>query len=74
MRSTRLLERRSKRRWVSKPTAVVRERNFSGKLLAQGNITETFDPKDPIQLFVGPETRLLTAKEESQLIKKIQVF
>lgn len=74
VRSTRILERRSKRRRVSKPKAVVRERNFSGKLLELGNITETFDPNDPIRLFVGPETRLLTAKEESKLIVKIQVF
>ncbi|RVW30125.1 RNA polymerase sigma factor sigF, chloroplastic [Vitis vinifera] len=40
----------------------------------QRKINEGYDPKDPLRLFLwGPETRkLLTAKEESELIVQIQ--
>lgn len=74
VRSTRLLERRSRRRRVSKPKALVLERDCSGKLLVQRTITEAFDPNDPLRLFVGPETKLLTANEESHLIMKIHEY
>lgn len=74
VRSTRLLDRRSKRRRVPKPKVLVQERDCSGKLHVQRKITEAFDLNDPLRLFVGPETKLLTANEESDLIMKIQVL
>lgn len=73
VKSTRLLERRSKRRGA-KTKFVVPERNYSGKLHLQRKITEAFDKNDALRIFTGPETKLLTANEESDLIMKIQVL
>ncbi|KAI5665277.1 hypothetical protein M9H77_24600 [Catharanthus roseus] len=73
VKSTRLLERRSKRRGA-KTKFVVPERNYSGKLHLQRKITEAFDKNDALRIFTGPETKLLTANEESDLIMKIQEY
>ncbi|KAL6336337.1 hypothetical protein AAG906_014507 [Vitis piasezkii] len=72
VRSTRLLERRSKKR--RNPKVAVHENHGSRRAEVQRKINEGYDPKDPLRLFLwGPETRkLLTAKEESELIVQIQ--
>ncbi|KAA8516564.1 hypothetical protein F0562_016930 [Nyssa sinensis] len=74
VRSTRLLERRSKRRKVPKPEVMVHETSNFGRVALERRTNETFDPNDPLRLFLGgPETRqLLTVKEESELIFQIQ--
>ncbi|CAA3029603.1 RNA polymerase sigma factor sigF, chloroplastic [Olea europaea subsp. europaea] len=74
VRSTRLLERKTKRRRLPKSNLEVQENNHPGRSEGQRKIGEGFDPNDPLRLFLGePETRkLLTAKEESELIVKIQ--
>ncbi|XP_059646852.1 RNA polymerase sigma factor sigF, chloroplastic [Cornus florida] len=74
VRSTRLLERRSKKRGVPKPKVRVHETSNSGKADLKRKMSEAFDPNDPLRLFLwGPETKqLLTAKEESELIVQIQ--
>lgn len=74
VRSTRLLERRSKKR--RNPKVAVHENHGSRRAEVQRKINEGYDPKDPLRLFLwGPETRkLLTAKEESELIVQIQVY
>lgn len=81
MRSTRLLERRSKKR--KKPKSFVQDdesyatkkSDVQAKLLAEKKINEGFDQNDPLRLFLwGPETKqLLTLEEESQLIVQLQV-
>ncbi|KAI3472063.1 hypothetical protein Pfo_028751 [Paulownia fortunei] len=74
VRSTRLLERQTKRRRVPKPKVEVEETNHRKKPESHRKFDEGFDPNDPLRLFLwGPETtQLLTAKEESELIVKIQ--
>ncbi|KAL0375062.1 UNVERIFIED_CONTAM: RNA polymerase sigma factor sigF, chloroplastic [Sesamum radiatum] len=74
VRSTRLVERQMKRRRVPKPKIEVQETNHRRKPESHRKIDEGFDPNDPLRLFLrGPETtQLLTAKEESELIVKIQ--
>ncbi|XP_059428161.1 RNA polymerase sigma factor sigF, chloroplastic isoform X2 [Corylus avellana] len=74
VRSTRLLERRSKKRRVPKPIAPVYEINSSRNVDVKRKISEGFDPNDPLRLFLwGPETKqLLTAQEESELIAQVQ--
>ncbi|KAL2250642.1 RNA polymerase sigma factor sigF, chloroplastic isoform X1 [Sesamum indicum] len=74
VRSTRLVERQMKRRRVPKPKIEVQETNHRRKPESQRKSDEGFDPNDPLRLFLrGPETRqLLTSKEESELIVKIQ--
>lgn len=74
VRSTRLLERKTKRRRLPKSNLEVQENNHPGRSEVQRKIGEGFNPNDPLRLFLGePETRkLLTAKEESELIVKIQ--
>lgn len=74
IRSTRLLERRSKRRGV-KPKVKAPEIHHFKKPDVQRKVTGTFDQNDPLRLFLwGPETKqLLTAKQESELILNIQV-
>lgn len=76
MRSTRLLERRSKKRRVPNPKITVHENNSFRRPEVQRKINEGRDPNDPLRLFLwGPETRkLLTVKEESDLILQIQVY
>ncbi|KAK6147011.1 hypothetical protein DH2020_017943 [Rehmannia glutinosa] len=73
VRSTRLLERQTKRR-VPKPKIEIQETNHRRKPESHRKFNEGFDPNDPLRMFLwGPETtQLLTAKEESELIVKIQ--
>lgn len=75
MRSTRLLERRSRKRRVTKPKVMVEEARHPGKADVRRKLNEEYDPNDPLRLFLwGPETKqLLTLKEESELIVQIQV-
>ncbi|XP_039160825.1 RNA polymerase sigma factor sigF, chloroplastic isoform X4 [Eucalyptus grandis] len=74
VRSTRLIERQSKMRRVPKPKDVITGNKSSKRLDAKRKANEGFDPNDPIRMFLwGPETKqLLTFKEESELILKIQ--
>lgn len=74
VRSTQFLERRSKKRKVSKPKVTNHETYNSRKASVKKKLSEGFDPNDPLRLFLwGPETRkLLTADEEFELIAQIQ--
>lgn len=74
VRSTRLLERRSKKRRVPKQKVLVQETNSSKRSDLQRCKSKASDPDDPLRLFSWvPETKqLLTAKEESELIVHIQ--
>ncbi|GFY97839.1 RNApolymerase sigma-subunit F [Actinidia rufa] len=74
VRSTRLLERRSKRRSVPKSNVMVHEISNSGREGLQRKTSKDFDPNDPLRMFLrGTETRqLLTVKEETELIAHIQ--
>ncbi|KAH9735072.1 RNA polymerase sigma factor sigF [Citrus sinensis] len=74
VQSTRFLERRSKKRKVSKPQVTNHETYNSRKASVKKKLSEGFDPNDPLRLFLwGPETRkLLTADEEFELIAQIQ--
>lgn len=74
VRSTRFLERRSKKRRVSKPQVTDHETYNSRKASVKKKLSEGFDLDDPLRLFLwGPETRkLLTAEEEFELIAQIQ--
>lgn len=76
VRSTRFLERQSKKRKVSKPQVTNHETYNSRKASVKKKLSEGFDPNDPLRLFLwGPETRkLLTAEEEFELIAQIQVL
>lgn len=81
VRSTRLLERQSKKRKKSKAKGLDEESYLSkkaevkGRLNIERKINEGFDQNDPLRLFLlGPETKqLLTLEEESQLILELQV-
>ncbi|XP_042945525.1 RNA polymerase sigma factor sigF, chloroplastic isoform X2 [Carya illinoinensis] len=72
VRSTRILERRSKKRRV--PKSNVHETLSSRNVDVKRKISEGFDPNDPLRLFLwGPETKqLLTFEEESELIAQVQ--
>nr|AKC88781.1 sigma factor [Pelargonium cotyledonis] len=74
VRSTRLQERRSKKRRVSKLKDVVLERNRSKKVKAKRKIKQRgSDRNDRFQpLFSCHQTKLLTYKEELTLIAQIQ--
>ncbi|KAG4982166.1 hypothetical protein AAZX31_10G054500 [Glycine max] len=80
VRSTRLLERRSKQRKVPKSkviddeTYLARKDDAQEKLRAEKKKNEELDQDDPLRLFLwGPETKqLLTLEQESQLISQIQ--
>ncbi|XP_077221756.1 RNApolymerase sigma-subunit F [Tasmannia lanceolata] len=76
VRSKRLLERRSKKRGVpKKPKLDAHEVSYlRPKELGRKINYKTFDPSDPLQLFLwGPETKqLLTQKEESELFVQVQ--
>ncbi|XP_010241843.1 PREDICTED: RNA polymerase sigma factor sigF, chloroplastic isoform X1 [Nelumbo nucifera] len=74
VRSKRLLERQSKRRWIPRPKVVVSEASTSRKSDIHKKIHEGFDTNDPLRLFLwGPETKqLLTPKEESELFVHVQ--
>ncbi|KAK6231628.1 hypothetical protein SCA6_001701 [Theobroma cacao] len=73
VRSTRRLERQSKRRRVQ-PKVTIRETYCSRRTDVRRKLSEGFDPNDPLRLFLwGPETKqLLTAKEESELSNQVQ--
>ncbi|KAL3628506.1 hypothetical protein CASFOL_027552 [Castilleja foliolosa] len=74
VRSTRRLERQSKRRKVPKPNIEDDEMSHRKKPESHRKFNDGFDPNDPLRLFLwAPETtQLLTAKEEFDLIEKIQ--
>lgn len=74
VRSTRLLERRSKRRKVPKSNALLYENPRSRPADVQGRLGEGLYSDNPLRLFLaGPETRqLLTFQEESELIVQVQ--
>lgn len=82
VRSTRLLERRSKQRKVPKSkviddeTYLARKDDAHEKLRVEKKKNEELDQNDPLCFFLrGPETKqLLTLEQESQLISQIQVF
>ncbi|XVF07873.1 hypothetical protein REPUB_Repub06bG0177100 [Reevesia pubescens] len=73
VRSTRRLERQSKRRRVQ-PKVTIHETYSSRRTDVRKKLSGSFDPNDPLRLFLwGPETKqLLTAKEESELIIQVQ--
>ncbi|XWS66861.1 hypothetical protein CRYUN_Cryun05aG0237300 [Craigia yunnanensis] len=73
VRSTRRLKRRSKRRRVQ-PKVTICETYSSQRMDVRRKLRESFNPNDPLRLFLwGPETKqLLTAKEESELIIQVQ--
>ncbi|XP_075510030.1 LOW QUALITY PROTEIN: RNA polymerase sigma factor sigF, chloroplastic-like [Primulina tabacum] len=73
VRSTRLLERRTKQRRLPELNIEVQEIKHHRKPESSGK-NGGFDSNDTLQMFLGgPETRqLLTAKEEAELISKIQ--
>lgn len=81
MRSTRLKERRSKQRKVSKSSVLddesylTRKSDVQGRLRVEKKLKEGLDQNDPLRMFLwGPETKkLLTFEEESRLISQIQV-
>ncbi|KAK4478650.1 hypothetical protein RD792_014141 [Penstemon davidsonii] len=74
VRSTRLLERQTKRRRVPNSNVDAHETIHHRKPESHRNIGEGFANSDPLRLFLGgPETtQLLTAKEEAELIVNIQ--
>lgn len=76
VRSTRLLERRSKRRKVPKSNSLLYENPRSRPADVRGRLGEGLYSDNPLRLFLaGPETRqLLTFQEESELIVQVQVF
>ncbi|GER45477.1 RNA polymerase sigma factor rpoD [Striga asiatica] len=75
VRSTRLLERQSKKR-VPKPKFELHETNYqkNSELHQSRKLYGGFDQKDPVTRFLSrPGARqLLTAQEESKLVEKIQ--
>lgn len=77
VRSTRILERRRKRiktRKLPKSKVIGHKSNSFTSSDVPKRISEGFNPNDPLRLFLwGPETRqLLTAKEEAELIARVQ--
>ncbi|KAK9733346.1 hypothetical protein RND81_04G061600 [Saponaria officinalis] len=74
VRSTRLLERKARRRKSSKPR-VIHETNSPVKVEPRRS-SEAFDHNDPLRMFLwGPEKKqLLTLAEETALIREIQDF
>ncbi|XP_057741626.1 RNA polymerase sigma factor sigF, chloroplastic [Arachis stenosperma] len=80
VRSTRLLERRSKQRKAPKSRAkddetyLPRKDNAQGRLRVEKKINAELNQNDALHMFLwGPDTKqLLTLEEESQLISQIQ--
>ncbi|CAK9320090.1 unnamed protein product [Citrullus colocynthis] len=74
VKSTRLQDRRSKKRKKPKHVTTIHETSNSRGKDSRRKTNENFDPNDPLRLFLwGPETKkLLTAQEESELIVQIQ--
>lgn len=75
VKSTKLQDRRSKKRRVPKHVTTIHETYNSRGKDTRRKTSENFDPNDPLRLFLwGPETKkLLTVQEESELIVQIQV-
>lgn len=78
VRSTRLLERRRKRlekRNLLNSKVLNHETSSSTSSDVRRKNSEGYNPNDPLRLFLwGPETRqLLTLKEETELIARVQV-
>jgi len=81
VRSTRIIERRSKQRKASKSilldeeSYLDRKSYVQRKLRLEKKLNEGFDQNDPLRMFLsGPESRqLLTREEESELITQLQV-
>lgn len=75
VKSTRLQDRRSKKRKVPKHVTMIHENNNSRRKDTRRKTGENLDPNDPLRLFLwGPETtKLLTAEEEAKLIVQVQV-
>lgn len=78
VRSTQLLERRRKRlekRNLLNSKILNHETSSSTSSDVRRKNSEGFNPNDPLRLFLwGPETRqLLTLKEETELIARVQV-
>ncbi|XP_021730754.1 RNA polymerase sigma factor sigF, chloroplastic-like isoform X1 [Chenopodium quinoa] len=75
VRSSRLLERRNKKRKSSRPR-VIHEIGRPEKKADPKRSSEGYDPNDPLRLFLwGPETKqLLTIQQENDLIAEIQNF
>ncbi|XP_022978801.1 RNA polymerase sigma factor sigF, chloroplastic [Cucurbita maxima] len=73
VKSTRLQDRRSKKRKVPKHVTIIHE-NHSRRKDTRRKTGENLDPNDPLRLFLwGPETtKLLTAEEEAKLIVQVQ--
>lgn len=82
VRSTRIIERRSKQRKSSKSKIIdeesylERKSDVQRRLRLEKKLKEGYDPNDPLRLFLsGPESRqLLTREEESLLITQLQVL
>ncbi|EXC16188.1 RNA polymerase sigma factor rpoD [Morus notabilis] len=74
VRSTRLLERRSKRRKVPESSVLFYENPRNRAADIRKRLSEGLNSDDPLRLFLaGPETRqLLTFEEESELIAQVQ--
>ncbi|XP_043699354.1 RNA polymerase sigma factor sigF, chloroplastic isoform X2 [Telopea speciosissima] len=74
VKSTRRLERRSKKRKVLKLKFVDSSASNLKKADKQKKIREVLDSNDPLQLFLsGPEkNQLLTVKEEAELFVEVQ--
>lgn len=74
VKSTRLQDRRSKKRKVPKHVTTIQETYSPKGKDTRRKGSENYDPNDPLRLFLwGPETKkLLTAQEESELIDQIQ--
>ncbi|KAK7355557.1 hypothetical protein VNO80_14815 [Phaseolus coccineus] len=79
VRSTRLLERRAKQRKVPKSivkdddTYLTRKDDAQERIHKEKKINEEFDQNDTLRMFLrGPETKLLTLEQESELISQIQ--
>ncbi|MCD9645092.1 hypothetical protein HAX54_033768 [Datura stramonium] len=75
VRSTRRIERQFRKRGAPKLTHQVQETNRSGRPDVRRRVNDSIDLNDPLRMFLwGPETtQLLTVKEESELIVKIQI-
>lgn len=72
--STRILERRAKKRRSTKPKLI--NKIGSSEKAESRRSNEGLDPNDPLRMFLwGPETRqLLTIQEENELIREIQDY
>nr|AKC88772.1 sigma factor [Geranium maderense] len=73
VRSTRLQERNSKKRKVPKLQSVLSERNMPKMVKAKRKIKKSLGGKDPLKsLLSSSKTKVLTSKEELELIAQVQ--